>query len=164
MRSQDSMWKRPNLYATIVSLYLFFLIAMFLLVIVYFFYTQSLACETDYYHCNGPASLGAGVILIFLFGAIIVFFILGIPSIIGSIFLMQKKKKGVYLSLIPLIFWTLVSSYLIWATISPFNINVFEKNLLSGILIFSWLPLNSVMMGFLVKGWKSVQWQKKLPN
>ncbi|GEM_PF-6174618 len=152
-RIEESKWHRPHLYLTILAIYLLVPVAICIFGSSYFWYTQALACESDYYHCaNTPASL-PGLQLLLLPANVIGLVVLGIPSVFGSVNLLRGKKKGKYFSLVALILFNLISLFLILVGINQMEHKDFLKYLTMNPLFISWFASNCTMLGFLAKGW-----------
>jgi len=165
---KESRWHKPNSYITIVSIYLLFLAVITSSMLAYFSYTNGVV----------PAIMTSNIIAVFAYMQHLVitpvilvwitFFIAGgsiiwaVPSVIGAILLLHRKKLGVFISLAALIFLLFGSSMLtsIFLAQNPFAVpSIFVGSAL-GVLIGTLLIASAaIMCVFLIIGWKRVQWR-----
>ncbi len=147
--SMESRWDRPTLYVTIVSVYLLVSLGMVFSAVT-LSYANWAASDTS----RGLAILTP----IMLFGGLI---ILGIPSIIGSVGLLRKRKYGVYFSLAALILMTIglpLSVSVLHNILTNFPLNPgYEATYYA--IFFSALVSAFAMYPLLILGWKRVQWK-----
>ena len=130
----NSKWHRPNLYITIVSLFLLLASTTALAMSAYFFIADP---PSSPYH--GFAA-GLGVLIV------IGFIIFSIPAMFGGILLFRRKKIGVYVSLLALTPMIFISyTMLLPSQFTP-----------SGIF---WPITTAIIYFFLILGWKCVKWK-----
>ncbi len=137
----ESRWEKPNIYFTIPSIYLFISAGILVLGTI-------VKINDDYF----LLSITYGLHLI----------ILSIPSVIGAILLWRRKKIGLIFSTISLILLSLV------IPTSIFRINQYlpisDLDFMSGengIIFVLSIGLSILMMLFLSKAKKQVQWNKQ---
>lgn len=165
---RESRWHKPNLYITIASIYLLLLAVI----------TSSMLAYVSYSNSVVPAIMTGNIIKVFAYMQHLVitpvilvwitFFISGgsiiwaVPSVIGAVLLLQRKKIGVFVSLASLIFLLFGSSMLtsIFLGQNPFAVPSLFVGPALGVLIGTLLIASCVTMCvFLTIGWKRVQWR-----
>jgi len=165
---KESRWHKPNLFATIVSIYLLLLAAITSSMLGYFAYSNDIV----------PAILTVHVLAVFAYMQHLVitpvilvwvtFFISGgsiawaVPSVIGAVLLLRRKKIGVFISLAVLIILLFGSSMLtsIFLAQNPFAVPSIFVGPALGVLIGTLLIASAaIMCVLLIIGWKRVQWR-----
>ncbi len=165
---KESRWHRPDSHITIVSIYLMLLAAITSSMLAYFAYTNGVV----------PAIITPGIISVFTYMQHLVitpvilvwitFFMAGgsiiwaIPSVIGAVLLLHRKKIGVFVSLAALAFLLFSSSMLtsIFMAQNPFAVPSLFMGPALGVLIGTLLIVSAVIMCvFLIIGWKRVRWR-----
>jgi len=153
---------------TIVSIYMLLLAVITSSMLAYFSYSNGVI----------PAIMTTSIIAVFTYMQHLVitpvilvwitFFIAGgsiiwaVPSVIGAVLLLQRKKIGLFISLAALIFLLFGSSMLtsIFLAQNPFAVPSIFVGPALGVLIGTILIISAVIMCvFLIIGWKHVQWR-----
>ena len=136
-----SRWKKPNIYFTIPSIYLFISAGILLIGTI-------VKINDDYF----LLSITYGLHLI----------ILSVPSVIGAILLWRRKKIGLIFSNIALVFLSLVIPTSIFGIIQ--YLPILDLEFISretGIIFGLSIGLSILMMLFLSKAKKQVVWNKQ---
>ncbi len=136
-----SQWKKPNIYFTIPSIYLFISAGILLIGTI-------VKINDDYF----LLSITYGLHLI----------ILSVPSVIGAILLWRRKKIGLIFSNIALVFLSLILPTSIFGMIQYLPIS--DLDFISeetGIIFGLSIGLSILMMLFLSKAKKQVKWNKQ---
>lgn len=110
-----SPWRRPNVYLTIVALYLLTLSAI---AFAYYGYFVISVVPNDQNLVGNPALLLYTSFMLLIFTMF--FPALGILSTIAAIFLLKGRRKGYTLSLIALMVWTLPVLAIISGFVVPY--------------------------------------------
>jgi hypothetical protein len=165
---KESRWHRPDSYITVVSIYLMFLAAVTSSMLAYFSYSNAVV----------PAIMTPSILAVFTYMQHLVitpvilvwitFFMAGgsiiwaVPSVIGAVLMLYRRKIGVFISLASLIFLLFGSSMLtsIFMAQNPFAVPSIFMGPALGLLIGTLLIVSAaIMCAFLIIGWKRVQWK-----
>jgi hypothetical protein len=151
--NQESSWHRPNLYITIVALYLSISLAIVLAAGWLSWYPWYTA-KTD------PDAPGAWAVGFAAIGIPIVYGFVSMPSIAASILLLRKQKSGIYISVIALALTALAL---------PITIGLLDREMsdrshpispmLFYFLFYSAIASAVVMYPLLIFGWKKIEWR-----
>jgi magnesium-transporting ATPase (P-type) len=159
--NQESRWKRPTVYVTVVAIYLIVAVAIILSSVVYAWYDYSKPHKGDLQ--PGSAALGGAILGVIFDISLIVSFL----SIIGSIALFYREKIGLWISLAALILMIFILPLLAGFSLETFmedngynlrsNSTIF---LMYAVLLMSFVSVVA-MFPLLVKGRKSLLQKKK---
>ncbi len=138
---RESRWHKPTVYWTIPALFL-------LVSVVIFISYNSYQEYTNPFPNYGMAALRFPAL-------VLVFRIFLIPSVIGAILLLHKRKSAIVPSLFVLTLWIVAHLILTFGSV-PFRITLYPT-----IFGASYFGLDVIMIVFLIKGWKKMFWKSK---
>lgn len=155
--NQESRWKKPNLYSTIVGLYLLVVGGLASSTVIY------LSAELYYifFIDTTPRTMGGDTIgIAFYYIGIFVFTIFAIPSIIVGISLLKMRKRthfALVIITISILLWTCLFLWVLSEMSQSTSITWLQIFLLS--LLCIPIGVSATTYIFLAKAHRHVQWK-----